>query len=301
LTRRSFQSSSAALLVAVLAQPVTAQQPTLATVLGRAAAYVDDFQREFSGIVAEERYRQDWKQLPKGYPLVAEQRQRDLVSDVLLVKLGGSDWMQFRDVFDVDGSPVRDRSERLMKLFVDESTESPESRSAQIAKILRESARHNIGDISRTVNMPVLALTFLSEKNQRRFKFFRAKESAPLLRGDSTFRTPAGAWVVRFEENEKNTVLRTGQNKPLPSHGRFWLDPVTGRVLLSELIAEDRRIRATIDVDFQSEPLRGLGVPIAMRELYEGRATGSRIEGAATYGRFRQFQIKTDEKFTVKK
>ncbi|NBV79100.1 MAG: ABC transporter permease subunit, partial [Verrucomicrobia bacterium] len=44
---------------------------------------------------------------------------RELRSDLLLVKLGDEDWwLQFRDVFEVDRRPVRDRDQRLYKLFV---------------------------------------------------------------------------------------------------------------------------------------------------------------------------------------
>ena len=48
-----------------------------------------------------------------------------------------------------------------------------------------------------------------------------------------------------------------------------------------------------IDVSYQSEPLLGLRVPVAMHERY--RARSDRVEGVATYGRFRQFQVRTDE------
>ena len=63
---------------------------------------------------------------------------------------------------------------------------------------------------------------------------------------------------------------------------------MTGHVLMSELVAEDRAVRATIDVSYQSEPLLGMLVPIEMRERYEGRRDNALTEGHATYGRFRQ-------------
>ena len=91
-------------------------------------------------------------------------------------------------------------------------------------------------------------------------------------------------------------MIRTDGEKDLPSKGRFWIDPVTGRVLMSELTVENRIIRATIDVSYQSEPLLGLLVPIEMRERYEAKKSGSLVDGQATYGRFRQFQVKVDEK-----
>ena len=51
---------TASLCLAVAA-PAAAQRPPLATVMQRAAAYVAEFERQLSGIVAEERYVQDWK------------------------------------------------------------------------------------------------------------------------------------------------------------------------------------------------------------------------------------------------
>jgi len=37
-------------------------------------------------------------------------------------------------------------------------------------------------------------------------------------------------------------------------------------------------------------PIRGLLLPIEMRERYENRKSGSRIDAIATYGRFREIQ-----------
>ena len=98
--------------------PAAAQEPSLTTVLQRAGAYVALVERGVSGIVAEERYGQQWTVLPRGMS-TNEQRHRELVSDLLIVKLESAGLVtQFRDVFDVDGAPVRDRDERLMKLFL---------------------------------------------------------------------------------------------------------------------------------------------------------------------------------------
>ena len=85
--------------------------------------------------------------------------------------------------------------------------------------------------------------------------------------------------------------------KDFPSRGRFWIDPATGRVLMSELVLENRLVRAVMDVSYQSQPLMGLLVPVEMRERIEGRRDASLLEGTATYGRFRQFQVSVDEKF----
>jgi hypothetical protein len=281
------------------AGPSAAPQPTLETVLQRAGAYVAMVEHVISGIVAEERYRQEWIVLPHGLS-TDQQRQRELVSDLLIAKLEKSGlWLQFRDVFDVDGAPVRDRSERLMKLFL-QPAGSPDDR---LEDILRESARYNIGNIERNVNTPLFTLFFLDPRYQPRFRFFRTKDRNPALAAAvAASGLPTDAWVIRFEERQKQTVLHNTQtNGDLPTHGRFWIDAATGQVLMTELVAEDRTLRATIDVRFRSEPLDGMLLPVSMRERYEGRRNKSVIEGWATYDKFRQFTVNTDETFLLKK
>jgi hypothetical protein len=96
-----------------------------------------------------------------------------------------------------------------------------------------------------------------------------------------------------------DAVIRTADHRDLPSRGRFWIEPDTGRVLISELVARNRTVQGTIDVSYQSEPLLGLLVPVEMRERYNDNR-GARVEAIATYGRFRQFQVDVDEKFLIK-
>ena len=78
--------------MALMLAPASAQEPALATVLSRAGVYVLEFQRQLSGIVAEEQYVQDVR-----YPLGSTRynpllpRHRELKSDLLLVKPVGAD------------------------------------------------------------------------------------------------------------------------------------------------------------------------------------------------------------------
>ena len=106
--------------------------------------------------------------------------------------------------------------------------------------------------------------------------------------------------TIEYEDTGRPTFVRTTNRKPFPAKGRFWVEPSTGRVLMSELVLKNRELRATIDVSYQSEPLLGFLVPIEMRERYEGRGR-TRIDGAATYSRFRQFDVKTTETFSIKR
>jgi hypothetical protein len=284
----------------------TAQPPALPDVLQRAGAYVVSFQYQLAGIVAEERYVQDAFVPPQKPLLFSRTEHRELRSDLLLIKPPTvKDWIQFRDVFEVDGLPIRDRDERLLKLLLDPSATG----NARIERILDEGAQYNVGTILRNINVPVVPLLYLNPGNQKRFKFKRASDRRPAMAtpasapmaADGVFRVNEEVWAIEYEEKDRPTFIRTTARKSLPSKGRFWIEPDTGRVLMSELILKDRDVNAIIDVSYQSEPLLGFLVPIEMRERYEGRFDKSHIEGVATYGRFRQFQVNTNETFLIKR
>ncbi len=282
----------AAIGVALMCASSSAQEPALETVLARAAAYVVEFQRQLSGVVAEEQYVQDVRYpLATGTRFSLLARHRELKADLLLVKPAGADrWIQFRDVFDVDGKAVRDRNERLMHLFL-----APDASSAsQVQRITDESSRYNIGNLYRTVNVPVLALVILDPGNQARFKFKRSDHREPLLE-HGPIKSP-DLWVVDYQEVQKQTIIRTTGGRDLAARGRFWIEPATGQVVASELVAEDMTIKGIIDVDYAIEPAMDLLVPVSMRERYDIHHDGSRVDGEASYTRFRRFQVKVDEK-----
>jgi hypothetical protein len=273
----------------VLNAPLSAAAaPTLDAVIGRAGTYVAEFHRRFSRLVAEEEYTQAWETIWSGQRHGATKHgERVLRSDLLLVKPRGvADWLQYRDVFAVDGQPVRERSDRL-----DELLRGDAPAEALADRIRRESAKYNIGDILRDVNIPVLALRFLLPDTQSRFRFTRAGDRdvttahlAPDGRG--VFRVTTEVWAIDYEEVRHPTIIRTPAHKDLPAHGRFWIDPDTGRVLITELRAGNKNVRGAIDVSYQSEPVLDLLVPVEMREEYFDQS-GSHITGIATYGRFR--------------
>jgi hypothetical protein len=193
-------------------------------------------------------------------------------------------------VFEVDGKATRDRNERLMRLFLAPSSSS----ASQVERIVEESSRYNIGDLYRTVNVPVLALVVLDPANQPRFTFKRSDHREPLLEHGAE--RPADVWVIEYQEVQKQTIIRTTNGRDLSARGRFWVEPASGQVVASELVAEDLTIKGTIDVDYGIEPTIGLLVPVSMHERYDIRRDGSRVDGEASYTRCRQFQVKVDEK-----
>jgi hypothetical protein len=288
-------------LATVTAEPVAAQEPALKSVMQRAGAYVTEFRRQLSSIVAEESYVQEVRPLNVRPAPTGATRRRELRSDFLLVRPAGADrYVEFRDVFEVDGKPVRDRQERLTALFLDGSRSSA---SPRIQRIIDESARYNLGTIERNVNTPTLPLLFIGPDNQPRFRFKRVADRAPAIthtprEATANFTIATEVWVVEYEEVQRKTLIRTAAGRDIPARGRFWIEPSTGRVLMSELTADSSAVRATIDVSYQSEPLLGFLVPIEMRERYEGRRDSTLIEGNASYGNFRQFQVRTEERIS---
>lgn len=286
------QRSWVVVLVAVAVLSLSAQdaEPTLDAVLVKAAAYVTAYQNRLAGIVAEELYRQQVMVTDRrGNPQTRQYRQ--LRSDLLLVK-GASEgsWLQFRDVFEVDRKPIRDRDERLYKLFVGAATDA----ATQAEAIQLESARYNIGPIMRTINMPILALAFFDRANQPRFEFKKGKPGS--VKRFAGMAEERDVWMIEYEETLTGTVVRGVNDRDIPSHGRVWLDSTTGRFLRTELISEDTDVRALIEVFYRAESGLDLLVPAEMREMYELRRTQARIDGRAEYSRFRRFTVTTSEK-----
>ncbi len=278
---------SLVLAAAAAAGVLRAQPPDVEAVVDKARDYVAAYEHDFVGVVAEELYRQDARGgatvSPSGFPVEVRSQRRDLKSDVLLVRAPAGDrWQQFRDVFDVDGKPVRDRAERLAKLFLQPSPTAQQ----QVEAIVTESARYNIGGINRNVNLPTLALAALESENRPWFTFTGSRKK------DS----PAGPmWELEFREQRMGTLIRTSGDQSLPSRGRFLVEGATGRVLSSELVAESPQLRAQIDVTYALESAVGLLVPREMREKYVTK-NGNTIEGRATYSNYRRYKVTVEEK-----
>jgi hypothetical protein len=276
----------AVVLAGVALQASARQQSAdIDALVDKASDYVAAYERSFVGVVAEETYRQQLRVPsgrvdPRGFRSDMALQRRDLKSDVLLVRAPAGDrWIQFRDVFEVDGKPVRDRSERLTKLFLQPSADA----RRQEEDIAAASARYNIGDVNRTVNLPVLALTVLEPQSRPWFAFRSGKHG--------------GATVeLEYQEEERGrTMIHTTDNQPMRAHGRFTIETATGRVMATSLAAETASLRAQIDVTYATEASVEMLVPREMRERYTTK-DGSVTEGRATYANFRRYQVKVDEK-----
>jgi len=280
----------ASLSAVVAAQP--AGESDITAVLTRVAAYVEEFDRQLAGVVLEEQY--DQRVLPDSMGSRRSGYGRRLRSDLLMVRLEAEDrWVQFRDVFEVDGRAVRDRNERLARLFLSPSASTFEQAEA----IALESARYNVGSVYRTINVPVLAMSYFSPRHRHRSTFSRVEPGN--TKGLAGLASAQDIWAIRFEETQPNTLIRTEADADLPANGRAWVEVSTGRILKTELIAEAVRIRARLEVTYRAEPGVEVLVPSEMREEYDGGPGTSRISSRASYGNVKRFTVTTET--TVRK
>ena len=295
--RASLRYAVLAALLAVV--PLRAQTDDLDQLLARATWYSIDFINHLSSVVAEERYIQDSNvalatvaipalggrgaagmNVPRG-----SSKHRELRADFLIVKSGNEMWTPFRDVFEVDHIPIRDREQRLAKLFLNAK---PDAGAEEQAKaIAEESGRYNLGAVQRTINNPVFALIILQPEVRARFKFSAGKPDRKF--GDDIR-------VVEFVEEARPTVIAGRPGEQMPAFGRFWIESATGRVVKSEVRVEVRDVKANLTTTFRSDERLGIDVPNEFREEYDLR--DSRVSGVASYARFRKFEVKSTEELT---
>jgi hypothetical protein len=284
-------------LTAAAAGAQTGDVVTLEQLLQRAGVYVLDFEARFSSVVTEEHYIQESTDARNNLPASRTAplttggtqpniRRRELKSDFLLVKLPTFDeWLPFRDVFEVDKRSVRDREDRLSKLFLRPTGSTLE----QARQIMEESARYNIGNVQRTINLPVFALAVLRPSAQPRVRFSKAKL-------DSTI--GANVYVVEYREYASPALIRGPRGREMFCHGRFWIEAPTGRVMKSELIVDDPAVRASVTTRYKVDQAYGLAVPMDMKEDY-GLPNGARVTGVATYGNFRRFDVQVTNDIVI--
>jgi len=255
-----------------------AQPPTLPSLLGAAATYVAVYEAQAAAIVFEESYTQSVAGPSTGVFVSAERRLR---SEVAVVNTDAFGWIGFRDVFEVDGKPVRDRQDRFQFLFGQPVNQSVID---QARKIADESARFNLGLVGRTLNYPTMALAFLRQNHQERSTFWR--ESSARVGGVVT-------WMVDFQETQRPTLIGS-PGRDVLTYGRFWIEPDSGRVRRSRITADVVRATCTYDVEYGTWPGLDVLVPFSMEENISVRGGDPRpvqtIRGQARYSNFRQFK-----------
>lgn len=253
--------------------------PVLATVLEKAGDYVVGFAEAFRDVVVQETYLQ-WM-ANSGAP-------RRSKADLVYVSIPGAiSWTCFRDVFEVNGQPVREHESRLEKLFL------AESRASAIQKadaIIIASAQYNLG-ARRTVNVPTLPLLFLHPENQHRFRFER--------KGRRHF-GDRDAVEIALHEVVQPTLVNDGERGSVPATGRVFVDPRDGVVLRTEIHLNPSRTIAYLVTDYRFDAGLGIWLPAKMTEQYrDPRNKAIDTEASARYAKYRRFGVTTEERVTL--
>ena len=257
--------------IAVLAAALPSaqdQEPQVGDILRAAASYVAEYERALA-IVGQEEYSQQ----------ASGQQRRTLRSDILFMQDDEFGWVEFRDVAERDGFPVRDREERLLALFSKPNAD----RLKQAQRIVAEGARFNLDPrqlrLTRTINLPLTALRFLRAADQYRssFKITQWNRRTNLV-------------SVEFVEQHQPRLIETSDHRA--ASGQFDIERGSGRVTASRMTLQSGSISATIVVKFAEDANVRMWLPLSMEEQYFGPFTGS-ITGLAKYSRYRQFRVET--------
>lgn len=308
-------------LIVAAAAAASAQvpaDPSLPPVLARMGTYISNYGEKAALVVAIEEYTQSVMFEGSAVPTPP----RRLVAEFAIVKANdGSGWAGFRDVVEVNGTPVSDRRDRLMSLFTANATAD----ATDLQRIARESSRFNVGPIARNFNVPTSAMFFFIPDNLARFAFTR--KGSKKINGVET-------WEIAFKETRTPTLVMTSAGVDVPVSGTLWLKPDDGTVVRTRLqlknfadqmtspvqtapsqrpevnpaAPQGRRDAAVptmywdkiessadIEVTYRPHPVLGLWLPAEMAEFYSGPITlkitpsVGRSTTRAKYSDFKQF------------
>lgn len=272
-----------ALLVLVASTAPSARQPAMGDLLDRAARYVVGYESSFSVLAMDEEYVQ-WLERPvnpgsnisranPGGGIVAPRHDsRQLArADYVLVQAGpGRGWLPFRDILMLNGTEISFAQDRLVRMFRSGSADA-----FDLAAELNEASRkHDIGNVKRTINIPMLGMMLLHPSVRERFSFKHE--------GDESLQ---GRYVERvsYREIVRPTLIKTTRGKDLALTGRMWIEPTTGIVVKTEMIAADPIVRAQVTVTFRRDGEAGIWVPDKMEEYYKANIALDDIFSVSTF------------------
>lgn len=258
------------------------QKPQLADILKASGAYLLDYSQKIA-VTAEEDYVQR--------DITTSSAPRRLQSDVVLVGIGNGVVIGYRDTFAVDASKIRERDDRLMKLF---QRANPADGQEAATAIQEQAAHYYLTPNLRTLDTPALVFEFLRESAQPQSEF--AIESIKTVDGVQVA-------IVKFTERPTSRILPTPEGSK--TSGRFWIEVATGTVRQTELTVDHRAFfRFHVSTKFANDAGVGLWVPVEVLQDVEVRrpATSSHsnmgsggqlsarqaFEGRARYSKYRR-------------
>ena len=147
-------------------------RPSLDDVLARAGSYAVDYGLALTSVLAEEPYTQRlvWR---NSKTVLSDRRLRSEIAFVRLVD--STEWLAFRNVLAVERRRRFPESDgRLERLF--RGSQQLAARTARL--IAGDSARFNLGPITREINVPTTALHFVHPRHRPNCRFDKEGEEA---------------------------------------------------------------------------------------------------------------------------
>jgi hypothetical protein len=261
------------------------------TILSSAMRYVMNYEQQFALLVSEEHYVQELQRPPNpgdnlsrsnpggGMRAGGAMNIQNIKSDFVLVQLGmdGEGWMPFRDAFELKGKKLRNRDDRLLKLFL----ENDKNAFEKAARFNEASTKLHLGNVARTINIPTLGMMLLHPRVNERFEFTDGGEE-----------TIAGRVLRKalYREAARPTLIRTTRGRDLALTGTIWIDPFSGTVVKTEMNAADPAVRCQVTVTFRKDDAVDMWVPDRMEEYYKAALAVDDILATATYTNVRKYR-----------
>lgn len=301
-------------ILAVLAAP-QGGSVSLEAVLGRAADHVAALRQKATVTLARESSVQILRTygsarndlMASGTPLgeFGDPKSRKLQAEfAMAVPMGSPVWQAFRDVYEIDGRPLRAERDRLQNLLqVGERAGMDSARQLTV-----ESLRHDLGTTPHDLHVPMFPLAFLDRAQQKGVAFEK--------KGEKTV-DGLRVWVIAFKETAPPLATMT-DGTPQPSRGEFYIDPLSGVVVRTHLVFDTSDananartpvgggqviggrllsagrigevLRLTVDVSYRKDLTLDAWLPIEMKQMYDRR--DEIVNVTATYSDYRVVAVK---------
>jgi hypothetical protein len=279
---RPARSLAVVLLALCQMGQVAAPDTSTRAVVRAAAAYVAEYQRQLTSVIADETYTQEVVEQAPRQPQAPISR--SLRSEVFFMFApAGRVWMAIRDVMALDGQPVADRRD------VKEALRRLPAR--EVAAAFKEyNSRFNIGRTFRNFNEPTLSLLVLDDLHRERFSFDRRRveriEDAVLV-------------TLAFTERDTPTLIHDLKRGRVFSKGELVIEAATGRIRRAVLTGRIQDVQLELTTVYAPEPRLDMWVPAVFREQYrhgvaprtvDSRSEYEHILCEAKYTNYRRFE-----------
>jgi hypothetical protein len=243
--------------------------PRTPAIVRATTTYVQEYQRAFTRLVADERTTQ---RVTRGGTVVETRQTRgELFSTFLDADRA---WMSVHDIEQVDGVPVTGSNVR--SLLRDEAFASV------AARVKAANARYNIG-LFRNLNEPTLALLLFTPAFVHDVSFERR---------DTTI-DPGGEPLVTLglRGHKDLPLVRSAETgRTVPLDGTATVAVRTGVVHRTVVRFRNADVDATLDTEYARDPHVDLWVPVTFDETYVSSRTGEVTTVHTNLDNYRKFE-----------